>query len=29
MDSKAALLLLSYNIVFKRIPLAAHNNAGV
>lgn len=29
MDTKAATLLLAYNIVFKRIPLAAPNNAGV
>lgn len=28
-DSKAALMLLSYNIVFKRIPLASHNNSGM
>ncbi len=28
-DSKTAILLLSYNIVFKRIPLTAHNNTGI
>ncbi len=28
-DSRAAVLLLAYNIVFKRIPLSAHNSAGV
>jgi hypothetical protein len=28
-DTKPAVLLLAYNIVFKRIPLSAHNNAGV
>ena len=28
-NTKQVLLLLAYNIVFKRIPLASHNNSGV
>jgi len=29
MDTKPVIILLAYNIVFKRIPLSAQNNAGV
>jgi hypothetical protein len=29
LDSKQAILLLAYNIVFRRIPLSAANNGGV
>jgi hypothetical protein len=28
-DSKQAILLLAYNIVFRRIPLSVANNGGV